>query len=245
MSSRWRDKDKEYINYRKLFPEPPDGDYSKLQIDAEALMYITTPYNAKMICSIVQNNLQNLRDLQDLRDLRDYAEKPNTDMSKICVFDMMGGVCGDTIEFGKTFGSVISCEKDISRFSMLRTNVGVYGLSNVELHNKCSLTLLPDILNTNAVDVVYMDPPWGGKSYKDSALLTLSIDGRPIEDVIREVITSVSASANSGSDRRVKLIVLKLPKNYDIAHLYYETKKPNTTVLMYELQKMLIIIYKL
>ena len=215
MSSRWRDKDKEYINYRKLFPEPPGGDYSKLQIDAEALMYITTPYNAKMICSIVQNNLQ---------DLQDYAEKPNTDMSKICVFDMMGGVGGDTIEFGK----------DISRFSMLRTNVGVYGLSNVELHNKCSLTLLPDILNTNAVDVVYMDPPWGGKSYKDSALLTLSIDGRPIEDVIREVMMST-----------VKLIALKLPKNYDIAHLYYETKKPNTTVLMYELQKMLIIIYKL
>lgn len=238
MSSRWRDKDKEYINYRKLFPEPPDADYSKLQIDAEALMYITTPYNAKMIGSIVQNNLQ---------DLKDCAEKPNTDMSKICVFDMMGGVGGDTIEFGKTFGSVISCEKDISRFSMLRTNVDVYGLSNVELHNKCCLTLLPDILN--AVDVVYMDPPWGGKSYKDSALLTLNIDGRPIEDVVREIITfaSASASANSSSGHRVKLIVLKLPKNYDIAHLYYETKSPNlnTTVLMYELQKMLIIIYRL
>ena len=226
MSLRWRDKDREYINYRKLFPEPPDADYSKLQIDKEALMYITTPYNARMIGTIVRNNLQLSQDGEKTNTYTD------TDMSKICIFDMMSGVGGDTIEFGKTFGSVISCEKDDARFNMLRNNIGIYGMSNVELHNKCCLTLLPDILND--VDVVYMDPPWGGKSYKDSALLTLSIEGRPIEDVIRDVMMS-----------RVKLIALKLPKNYDIAHLYYETKKPNTTVLMYELQKMLIIIYRL
>ena len=185
-------------------------------------MYITTPYNSQTISLIIRNNLQ------------------DTENRQICVFDMMAGVGGDTIEFGKTFGSVISCEKDGARFNMLRNNIGVYSLSNVELHNECCLTLLPKVLPT--VDVLYMDPPWGGKAYKDSNMLTLSIDNRPIEDVIRGILVKTT---NTATVNRLKLIVLKLPKNYDLQHLYNKTKSPDNTILMYELPKMLIIVYKL
>jgi len=42
----------------------------------------------------------------------------------------------------------------------------------------------------------------------------------------------------------VKLVVLKLPKNYDLKGLYDLTKREDITMMRYELKKMDIIVYK-
>jgi 16S rRNA G966 N2-methylase RsmD len=158
MSSRR--KTEFFINYTKLFPEPPDRDYGKLQIDRETVSYITTPHNSKLISQIITNNIN--------------------DTDNITIFDMMAGVGGDSIEFAKKYGRVISCEKDENRFSMLKNNISVYGFSNVDLHNSNCIDLLSDNKILNVIDVVYMDPPWGGKSYKNSDSLVLKVDENPI-----------------------------------------------------------------
>lgn len=221
MSSRR--KTEFFINYTKLFPEPPDRDYTKLQIDRETVSYITTPYNSKLISQIITDNINSKYNPQN-----------------ITIFDAMAGVGGDSIEFAAKYDRVISCEKDANRFSMLKNNISVYGFSNVDLHNSNCIDLLSENKLLSEVDVVYMDPPWGGKSYKNSDSLLLKIDDTPIEDLINSIISKKYKEL-----MKMKLIVLKLPKNYDIEHLYYKTANSNTTLLMYELPKMLVLVFQL
>ena len=222
MSSRKRTN--RGIDYTKLFLEPPNKyDIKRLMIDRESISYITTPHNAITIGWIIRSNLGSEDSPQD-----------------ITIFDGTSGVGGDTIVFGRGFGKVIGCELDEKRFKMLQNNVGIYELPNVVVVNEDCLKLVFDL---NYLDIVYMDPPWGGKSYKKEDSLTLSIGDRSIESIVVDLLDSTkSKSAN-----RLKQIVFKLPKNYDLRYLYDNTRNTarDTTILMYELEKMLIIVFKI
>lgn len=212
------------IDYTKLFLEPPNNkDYKCLMIDREAISYITTPHNAILIGWIIKSNLTDEVTLHD-----------------ITVFDSTAGVGGDTIVFGRSFGKVIGCEINVNRFKMLENNIDVYNLSNVKIVNEDCLNIIFDL---NFLDIVYADPPWGGKTYKDEKNLKLRIGDRSIESVVVDLLNP----AKSKSAYRLKQIVFKLPKNYDIRYLYDQTRDThrNTTILMYELEKMLIIVFKI
>jgi tRNA G10 N-methylase Trm11 len=208
------------IDYTKLFLEPPEKNYKNLQIDRESISYITTPHNAIIVSWILRSNLD------------------GNDLHKLTIFDGTSGVGGDTIVFGHVFGSVIGCELDKNRFSMLQNNINVYDLSNVIVMNDDCLKLMFDL---NFLDIVYLDPPWGGKSYKKEDNLTLSIGDMSVETIVNDLLDPEKSRSE------LKLIVLKLPKNYDIKHLYDTTKnaKRETTLLMYELEKMLIMVFKI
>jgi 16S rRNA G966 N2-methylase RsmD len=222
MSSRKRTN--RSIDYTKLFLEPPNNkDYKRLMIDRESISYITTPHNAITIGWILISNLNIEVSLRDLT-----------------VFDATAGVGGDTIVFGQKFGKVIGCELDEKRFKMLENNVDVYDLSNVTVVNDDCLNLM---FNLNYLDVVYMDPPWGGKSYKNEQSLTLSIGDKSIESIVVDLLDET----RSKSAHCLKEIVFKLPKNYDLKYLYDQTRNTGkaTTLLMYELEKMLILVFKI
>lgn len=195
------------IRYDKLFLEPPDGEYDRLQIDRESVSYITTPHNALQILWIIKSNIKD---------------------SNITIFDGTAGVGGDLIVFAHVFSKVIGCEIDADRFNMLKNNVEVYDLINVELINSNSI----DIMFNMNVDVVYLDPPWGGRSYKNHNKLTLSMNDMPIEQIVNKLFN--------------KLVVLKLPLNYDLRYLYRKTYKTckKRKMLLYRLEKMLIIVFK-
>jgi 16S rRNA G966 N2-methylase RsmD len=216
MSSRYKS-----IDNAKLFLEPPKKSYKELQIDRESMTYITTPHNAIIISRILQSNLEK-----------------GVDLSDITIFDGTSGVGGDLIVFGHTFGTIIGCEMDKDRFKMLENNVGVYELHNVTILNEDCLKTIFDI---NFIDIVYLDPPWGGKNYKTEKLLTLRLGDMTIESIVNDLLDPVKTR----SYLNLKLIVLKLPKNYNIQNLYYETKHSNVTLLKYELEKMLIMVFKI
>lgn len=207
------------IDYTKLFLEPPDNDYKRLRIDRESMTYITTPHNACNIAWIIRSNLSK-----------------EIDMADITLFDGTSGVGGDTIVFGYIFGNVIGCEIDKKRFCMLKNNVDVYELQNVTLLNENCLNMIFDI---NFIDVVYLDPPWGGKSYKNENIMTLFIGDKSIESLINDLLNPRKTSST------LKLIALKLPKNYNIRNLYDETVRDGVSLLMYELDKMFIMIFKI
>lgn len=222
MSSRKRTS--RSIDYTKLFLEPPHNkDYKRLMIDRESISYITTPHNAIAIGWIIRSNLNN--------DIPPH---------EVTIFDGTSGVGGDVIALGRVFGKVIGCELDEKRFKMLKNNVEVYNLNNTTVVNEDCLNLVFDL---NYLDVVYMDPPWGGRSYKDEDSLRLHIGDRSIESIVVDLLDDTrSKSAN-----KLKEIVFKLPKNYDLYYLYNSTRqaKRSTTILMYELEKMLIIVFKM
>ncbi|AYV77591.1 MAG: putative RNA methylase [Dasosvirus sp.] len=207
------------IYFDKLFPLLPDHKYSKLEIDPESVQYITTPANATIITSIIEINLPT-----------------NLLPCETTILDGTAGVGGDTISFGQTFGTVIATEINFKRYCMLQNNISVYNLYNVIPINKDCLQIL-DKINNNHIDVIYLDPPWGGSKYKQSEKLRLSFGDRSLEDTILHILQKFTG--------KVKLIVLKLPKNYDLENLYRYTKNNHYTVYLYELKKMIILLFKL
>lgn len=201
----------------KLFPLPPNNNYDNIHIDNESISYITTPHNTTVITSIIRANIPS-----------------NISYNDITIFDGTACVGGDTIAFGNIFGTVISVEIDKKRFNMLKNNINEYGLYNVVPINDNCLYILQKI---NFIDIVYLDPPWGGKDYKKTDNIRLSISNKFIDEIIN-IITN-------NNRYNIKLIVLKLPKNYYIKQLYDLTKNNNIQILLYTLKKMLIVVYKI
>ena len=206
------------IRIDKLFLEPPDKSYDKLKIDRESISYITTPHNSLMILWMIRSNI-------------------DKDLADTFIFDGTAGVGGDLIAFGHVFGKVVGCEKDISRFEMLKNNIDVYDMCNVEVINEDSIKVLFDLYanDINDIDIVYLDPPWGGRTYKDHDKLTLSMNNIPIETIVNRLMKL----------QKTKLIVLKLPQNYDLRYMYEKTSHKNSTMMLYRLEKMIIIIFKI
>ncbi|HBE70389.1 MAG TPA: hypothetical protein DDW52_19745 [Planctomycetaceae bacterium] len=79
------------------------------------------------------------------------------------VLDAFAGVGGVSIALAKAGKSVIAVEKDKKRVDMLKSNLSLYGVSDsVEVVNGDIF----DVYEQYNFDSVYLDPPWGGPSYK-------------------------------------------------------------------------------
>lgn len=204
------------IIMNKLFPRPPGNNYNNLMIDMESTSHISTPHVSEIISSIIESLIP-----------------PGIGLDKITIFDGTACVGGDTIALGKTFGTVIATEIDKKRYEMLINNLREFELWNVIPINDDSLNLYKKI---NFIDVMYFDPPWGGKEYKQKTNLRLKIGDLFLDEIVNQVF-----GGNIRSD--VKMIVFKLPKNYNLHELYNNTHRENITINLYELNKMLIVVF--
>lgn len=202
------------IIINKLFPPTPSGSYKELMIDDETMTYITTPYNSEIITAIIESHIPIDVDLQD-----------------VSILDGTACVGGDSIAFGKIFGCVVAIEIKKYTYDMLVNNLLQYELYNVIPINEDCLKIFNRL---NFIDIVYFDPPWGGKDYKNNNKLRLSIGDKYVDEVVNEVLNSTK--------NNVKLIVLKLPKNYDLKELYDLTKYNDVNYKLYELTKMYILV---
>ncbi len=160
----------------KIFPLT--GNMSELKFDQEGLWSITLPQEAEYISELIKNDLG----------------------KEIHIFDCTAGLGGNTISFAKHFNHVTSIELCESRFKMLEKNVNVYGLENVTLRNDNCLKLLE--LNCSCY---FLDPPWGGPSYKQNTLTKIKLDNMTLGE-----ITGLIKSKNKVP------IYFKLPFNYDL-----------------------------
>lgn len=209
-------------NYKKiyierLFPDVIENKlFHKLKIDYESIIYITIPQHAEIITNIVINHLK----------------KNNLKSSDISITDGFAGVGGDTISFARKFKEVISIEIDKTRYNYLSNNVGAYKLNNVILYCDDIMKIVPLI---DHHDIIFMDPPWGGKSYKDTELLRLNIDSENIETCCSIFFDKMKMICSP------KFIILKLPPNYDT--LYLKDKLEDIADIdIYNLHKMIIVV---
>ena len=172
-----------------LFP-PKDGiDTSKLQITTIGV-YSITSYKANQ--DIVQM-------------ITDKVGKV------ITIMDCTACVGGDTIGFALNFNYVISIEKDPINYGALFNNIMTYKLANVSSINKDFTQEGMDIINDRRPDVVYFDPPWGGKDYHLHKNLDLFLGEYNIKDIVNTIIDSFDF---------VKLVVLKVPSNFNYNGIY-------------------------
>jgi 16S rRNA G966 N2-methylase RsmD len=190
---------------------------NKLKINDESLMYISTPYIAKIITNIITK----------------HALKYFDDCNAIHIMDATAGVGGNTISFARKFGIVTSIEYNDERYSFLVDNIKAYEFENVKIYNQNCFELFHKI----NCDIIFVDPPWGGKDYKNNDNITLTLSNVSLENMCMYLL-----------DRPIKMIVLKLPKNYDVCYMYkqlYEyinDNKKHRKIYLYELKKMLIVV---
>jgi hypothetical protein len=142
----------------------------------------------------------------------------------INILDGTGGLGGNTINFSQNFKSVTVCEINKERYLMLVNNINQYDLKNVKTLNNDSVNYLFD--NYNKYDVYFFDPPWGGPSYKKYKKLNLKIGEYSLLDIAKFLKNKTEN----------KLLVYKIPKNYDINEFFEFDYK------LYKINKYYIII---
>ncbi len=135
--------------------------------------------------------------------LRNYYNHPIK-----TIMDLGSGTGSDTINFAFNFPDaiIVSYEPNPDNFAALTNNVGLYSLKNVKtIRNPYSKRI-----DFSKTDVLYMDPPWGGPEYKEKKELELYFGKK---DEVKINVKDIAIRAlNSG----VKLVILKVPKNFSI-----------------------------
>jgi 16S rRNA G966 N2-methylase RsmD len=107
------------------------------------------------------------------------------------------------ISFIKYFKFVIGIEFDKVRYKILKENLEKYSKKNYQL--LCGDATKYPLNSTQSIndDVYFIDPPWGGPEYKNNPNIQLYLSNIKLEDFIKTI-------------PKGKLIILKLPFNYNI-----------------------------
>lgn len=131
--------------------------------------------------------------------IKKYAPTIDVNINNITITDATGNVGSDTINLAIHFKHVNSIELSNEQYPVLKHNVSTYKLKNVNVINGDSLVVLPTLTQ----DVIYIDAPWGGIDYKDAKTLGLYLGTKELAQIYREY------------NQYCKLLIFKVPKNYD------------------------------
>jgi len=198
-----------------LFAREANVERNRLQVTDEARYSITRPAQASHIEHIIRNHLQEI------------GKTP----TQCTITDATACVGGDTIHFARTFKQVQSVEINPEHCRMLRNNISVYNRKNVTVYCSDYLKVAPQLKQ----DVIFMDPPWGGPTYKHKKRVWLALSDVSLPNVVQSIAQTAS------------LVVLKVPMNFDVSYILNKGYQKGKSVLfqslhVYHLNKMKIIV---
>ena len=126
------------------------------------------------------------------------------------ITDATACIGGNTLEFARAFAHVHAVELDPTRASMLRHNLTL-------LHMEKGVTIYEadycDLHPTLRQDVVFLDPPWGGKRYKHQECVRLYLSDRDVGDLCGAILL------------HTPYVVVKVPCNFDVRHFAQTVQK--------------------
>lgn len=181
--------------FTRFFPKNKDVNFENLQLSNIGVYSITDPSKAQIISDIIKSHFDNSTDL--------------------VITDATANMGGNTINFAQNFSKVNSVEIIELHCDILHNNLTEYKLMDkVNIH--CGDYL--DLMDTINQDVVFFDPPWGGKDYKKINNLNLYLDEINIIDICNSIISNT------------KLVAIKVPFNFDIVNMIRRSKYNSVTV---------------
>lgn len=210
-------KDEHKIHKDRLFPKINGVNVNALKIDWDCVSFVTPPYNSRKIVEITTK----------------HVKKYKPSLKDVVAVDATACVGCDTIMLCSTFGKVITIELDQDRYNNLVHNINQYKFTNVELLCGDSTTIIP---NLPMVDIISVDVPWGGKGYDLKQNLRLDFGSCSLEQFI------VNCFDKQISQCPTKILVSKMPKNYDIEYLYKTLSDEFDITLYDQLKKMNVIV---
>lgn len=124
------------------------------------------------------------------------------------IVDATASSAGNTLSFAKHFQNVVAIEKNACRLEHLKHNAKTLGINNIKfIFADCLHVLLPDLPDSNLhVDALFIDPPWGGPSYRRNIKTSLSLSKIPLHSVVRDL----------ASRQVARIIAIKIPNNFDM-----------------------------
>ena len=191
---------------KRFFPQLNEIDLNKLQIDNIGEYSITRPEEASLISEIIikENNPEET------------------------ILDAMAGIGGNSISFCNNFKNVVSVESDINRYYILQHNLKEYNFKNYKVYYDDCLNLIEE----NRFNIIFFDPPWGGKNYLKQDMVELSISGFKIWMVIKYILCE-NQKCN---------IYIKIPSNFNVLKLKEELCYfKNLKLFKYEIGKFLLL----
>ena len=139
---------------------------------------------------------------------KEYQEKYRK-RKKPTVTDANANAGGNSIGFARSgdFKSVNSIELNPETCDMLSHNIKEYGLDK-KVKVICGDSI--ELLTNGEVkqDIIFFDPPWGGVGYKKHKTMPLYLSNKNMVDIINSM------------KGKAKMIVYKIPRNYDFAYFY-------------------------
>ena len=181
-----------------------------MRFDANSIMYMTKRDDAELITGIIIKHLCAM----------------NLKYDEITITDATAGIGGNTCSFAQFFLRVNSVEIDRYVFSMLSHNINYCAYMNVALYNGDYTKIFGFIKQ----DVIFIDPPWGGRKYKKHDSLTLKLSDMDIEELCLMLMHCAI------------IVAIKLPLNYDFTKMYEKLHKNNIKVSIYRLNKMYVVV---
>lgn len=171
----------------------PHGHNGSLQITTIGKYSITSSPYSKQLCDLI----------------RKLDLKLSNKASSLVIFDATACVGGDTIGFGVYLKcKVIGMERDPINFKTLQNNISAYKFTNtVECVQGDFITDGYKVIETFTPDIIYFDPPWGGKDYSIQKDLELYLSDKNIKEIVSKILGEYSF---------VKTVIVKVPSNFNI-----------------------------
>ena len=226
----------ENINLEKYFSKEDiiiaKKNNKKLLITDKGLYSISKNNDAIWITSLIILFLKNNLNTTSLNTTNLNTTNLNTtNLNNLNIIDSTAGIGGNTINFSKYFSKVYAIEINNTHHNVLNNNLNSLNIKNVETYNDNFLNIIDKFKST---DIFFIDPPWGGKNYKNFKFFNLKIGKLPIYLII-----------NNLYDKKYKYVVLKAPYNLNISPLIPHIKYENLNIHKNAKKKYDIIIFLL
>ncbi len=192
---------------KDLFWSAPGVDKNKLLVTREGLYSITPPNASNSVVDVIQTELG--------RDLKDMT-----------ITDATAGMGGNTIQFARRFKHVNAVEINSTNMVALKNNVSVYGFDPAITFYEEDYTKIMLQLHQ---DVVFMDPPWKGLDYRDSASMPLDLSGIQVYDIVNQLHGSCS------------MVVIKVPTNFAVDEFRANSKHAEPKIVAMRKFKLLLL----
>lgn len=180
----------------EYFPAIPGINMSKLQMAPNSAYSITKPKDAKQIEQFINKHMGG---------------------KNLAILDGTANVGGDVINFGlnPNVARVVAIEINPETFAMLENNIRVFKLEKkVQAIHGNSLDIIGKCADGEHFDILFLDAPWGGTSYKAQKFLDLEISGKKLADVV----------GIAQKCRNIDNIILKIPFNYNLFQLIRQSE---------------------
>jgi hypothetical protein len=197
-----KEKEKEAKSYLKFkynpalyFPKIKNIDLSRIRMTGESI-YSTNWYT-------------------HAKDIHHFmAEYIEVELKYLIITDATSNVGGNTIPFGLEFKGVNAVEIDSLTCDLLKNNVDVYKMKNVNIFCNDYIKIKDELKQ----DIVFFDPPWGGTEYMKNDIIQLYISGFNIIYLAKNVL-----------NYNASYVFIKVPVNFDFESLNKELSSFNPT----------------